>query len=349
MDVLTALRPESDYSMAQLQAILAAWVLTSLVESKRKISTVNGTVAEADYEKSSIYALLYSLYRSVGMVRSERGERYEFTFNTWGYSWPREWNGGVNPTVAATDPERFGKNAYTGLFEFEPLRRYVDAREGRVHVVEMGCGTGAGANHICRKVLPNCTYEAIDMQQAAIETCRRRFVPSLAGRLVATRANCTQLPLADQQADIVVVCETHVTEVGGQVTPEDQQFFRSAQRILKPGGFLVWGNAIPDDTWAPCFGFLESLGVKLIEARDVTAQAVAAREEDRLRVAAYVEQLCDKFIGFKIPVLGGRRRRQAEFALKNFYRDPGTDLFEHMKRRSDTYKVVLLQKAEQRS
>src|SRR6266545_3516743 len=143
MDILTTLGTKSVYSMPRLQIILGAWVLSTLIERRKRISTSNGHVSEEDYDKRSIYSLLYSLYRSVGVVRSKTGEPYEFTFNTWGYVWPLQW--GQSPT-RSTDPQRFGKNAYTGLFEFAPVKEYVRKHDGRVHVLEMGCGTGAGAH-----------------------------------------------------------------------------------------------------------------------------------------------------------------------------------------------------------
>jgi SAM-dependent methyltransferase len=342
MDVLTTLDANSDYSTTALQLILGAWVLSTPLERKKAISTENGDISEDDYNKRSVYSLLYSLYRSMGVVRNASGEPYELTFNTWGYAWPAGWGG--SPTTAS-DPQRFGKNAYTGLLGFEPVKDYVREREGRVHVVEMGCGTGAGANHICQNVLPKCTYEAVDMQRAAIQTCKRKFVPGLGGRLVATHADCTQMSIVKEVADIVAVCETHVTEMKGQVTAEDALFFGKAYRALKPGGFLVWGNAIPDSTWQPCFDHLESVGMRLVEARDVTLDAIAARDEDRARVTAYVEQCLQKFYGFRIPFFGRKKRLEARLAMENFYRNPGTNLYANMKDRTDTYKVVLFQKA----
>src|SRR5262245_46711717 len=170
MDIFTRLNEKTDYSTAKLQLILGAWVLSTLFERTGKVCAKSGDVSEDDYDKQSIYSLLYSLYRSVGVVRSDTGEPYELTFNTWGYAWPDEW--GESPTKP-TDPERFGKNAYTGLFQFEPVKAHIRERSGRVHVVEMGCGTGAGAHHVCQNVLPGCTYEAVDMQLAAIRTCLR--------------------------------------------------------------------------------------------------------------------------------------------------------------------------------
>jgi len=341
MDVLKALNEKTEYSPAALQLILGAWVLSTPFEKKKAICLETGDVAEDDYDKQSIYSLLYALYRFVGEVESENGEPYELTFNTWGYAWPAGWG---TPPTPPTDPQRFGKNAYTGLYQFEPLKEYVKARDGRVHVVEMGCGTGAGAHHVCKNVLPDCTYEAVDMQLAAIRTCRRKFVPELGGRLVATHANATQLSVPSASADIVAVCETHVTEHAGMVTAEDERFFKTAERILKPGGYMVWGNAIPDSTWQPCFDYLASIGVRVIEQRDVTREAVQARDEDAGRVRSYVQQCIDRFAGFRIPVLGAKKRLEARLAMENFYRNPGTNMYRTLKDGTDSYRVVLLQK-----
>jgi ubiquinone/menaquinone biosynthesis C-methylase UbiE len=341
MDILTALDREADYSKTQLQFILGAWVLSTLVEKKKKISLTDGDVDEADYDKRSLYSLLYALYRSMGQVRSETGERYEFTFNTWGYAWPKAW--GESP-VAKTDPQRYGKNAYAGLYHFDAVKKYVAERDGKVHVVEMGCGTGAGAHLVCSKVLPKCTYEAVDMQFAAIQTCKRKFVPELGGRLVGTCSDATKLKTKDGVADFVAVNETHVTEYPGRTTDEDRKFFETAYRLLKPGGYLVWGNAIPDSTWKPCFELLESIGMKVKEQCDVTKEAVVARDEDKARIDTYVDQCVKTFFGFRIPVLGRRKREEADLALKNFARNPGTRLYENMVDGTDSYRVVLVQK-----
>jgi SAM-dependent methyltransferase len=322
--------------------ILAAWVMSGAFSRKKsKVHDTNGDVAEDDYTKQSIYSLLYALYRTVGKVASESGEKYEFTFNTWGYAWPDAWGG--LPTPAA-DPQRFGKNAYTGLYQFELVQDYIRARDGKVHVVELGCGTGAGAHHICKNVLPNCTYQAVDMQRAAIETCNRSFVPELDGRLVATHGDVTKLPLDPATADIVAICETHITEHPGVVTPEDESFFGVVHRTLKPGGFLVWGNAIPDATWQPCFQHLEKIGMRQVGVHNVTAEAIKARDEDHARVELYVESVLNRFFGFKIPFVGRRRRREAELALKNFYRHPGTNLYDTMVDGTDSYRVAAFQK-----
>lgn len=341
MDILKALSEERAYSMTELQGIVAAWVLTGAFESTSSVSTDDGHVDEADYTKQSVYSLLYSMFRSVGTVKSELGIPFQFEFNTWGYAWPEAW--GPAPT-RADEPQRFGKNAYTGLLHFDAIQALVAERGGHVHIVEMGCGTGAGANHICTEVLPKCTYEAVDMQQAGVDTCRAQFAPRHRGRLVATRADATNLPIGDEVADIVLVNETHVTDQGEVMTEEDRKFFRSARRILKPGGYLCWGNAIPDIAWQPCFDFMRSIGIEVLEVVDVTDEAVRARDEDAPRIAAYIEQALDKFHGFRVPVYGPRKRLEAAVAMKNLCRDPGTRLYDDMVTHADTYKVVLARK-----
>ena len=344
MDILTALSNNTNYSPRQLQLIIGAWVMTGLIPQKKKISLENGDVAEGDYDKRSIYALLYSLYHAMGDVKSDQGVDYEMTFNTWGYSWPPEWGEFIIPS---TEPQRFGMAAYLGLFAFPQVREYIKARNGKVHVAEMGCGTGAGADLICSKLLKDCTYEAIDMQKAAIETCKRKFVPNHGGRLVATCGDATKVATQTQPgtADFVAVCETHVTEMPGVATEEDRRFFATAHRLLKPGGYLVWGNAIPESTWKPCFDVLESVGLKVEDVRDVTKNAIKARDDDARRAEALVQHCLDSYYGFKIPILGHKKRIEAEAAIKNFYRHPGTNLYRNMQVGIDTYKVVCAHKA----
>jgi ubiquinone/menaquinone biosynthesis C-methylase UbiE len=341
MDILTSLNSGSDYSKTQLEFIIGAWVMSQVIEKKSKILTGDGHVEESDYDKASLYALLYPLYRAVGELKVANGESFEMTFNTWGYAWPEAW--GKSP-ISDTDPQRFGKNAYAGLYEAAAVKARLKEARGKVHIVEMGCGTGAGAHLICSKILPECTYEAVDMQSAAIATCNRKFVGELRGRLKATCADATSLNIKDGTADIVAVNETHVTEVSGVVTNEDERFFKTALRILKPGGFLVWGNAIPTPTWKACFDYLGSIGLKQTEARDVTKEAVAARDQDEPRVEQFVKHCLDSFWGFRIPVLGPRRRYEAERAVKNFYRNPGTRLYTNMKDGTDTYMASCFQK-----
>jgi hypothetical protein len=63
------------------------------------------------------------------------------------------------------------------------------------------------------------------MQRAAIDTCNRKFVPKHNGRLTAVHADATELTLDEGSADVVAICETHVTEHAAQVSDEDRALF----------------------------------------------------------------------------------------------------------------------------
>ena len=84
--------------------------------------------------------------------------------------------------------------------------------------------------------------------------------------------------------------------------------------------------------------------MKLVEVRDVTSDAVRARDEDRSRVDSFVDFALARFPAFRFPLFGSKKRQQAEVAMKNFYRNPGTNLYEKMRNGTDSYKVVALQK-----
>lgn len=172
----------------------------------------SGDIEDEDYSQGSIYAIFYTLYKTTELT-SNHGIKYFFTFNTWGFL-PHTIDekvsgGGVlgdlkknnNGALAhydfqtrfpEKDPERFGKSAYASLVTQKSALEYMrvknvgvgdgthfDRNEGSqgpkpVEIVEIGCGTGAGANLISRHIVKNSNYLALDMQKAAVNTCQER-------------------------------------------------------------------------------------------------------------------------------------------------------------------------------
>jgi hypothetical protein len=162
-----------------------------------------------DYNKASIYSILYGLYANAGQVTCGtpcygktadgkpcgqapcEGVDYQFTFNTWGIApspYPPE------------DPQRHGKAAYAGLVNFPEVKEYMKKNGDAPKIVEIGCGTGAGANLITREIIPNAHYVAIDMQKAAIDTCARTTQPALPQRLLPLALRRALLPAASPVA-----------------------------------------------------------------------------------------------------------------------------------------------------
>jgi len=301
---------------------------------------VDGDVENEDYNKGSIYSLLYALYANVGTVQSDLGVPYEFTFNTWGISpspYPRE------------DPQRHGKAAYSGLVHLPAVKTYLAEVTNSPKIVEIGCGTGAGANLITREILKDAEYLALDMQMAAIKTCKKKHgnvtnpnlkcvhVPAGVGNNGNKAVNEKGMPIPDGSIDFVIISETHIADI--DIGPEEVEIFMEIKRILKPGGLFLWGNALPTRCWTKGFDVLESkIGLTRLDSLNHTKGAVIARDEDEARVNAYTSSITAQYPVFQY---SGSRGRTCEHVvdrlIKNFYRHPGTALYLKMVSGFDSY------------
>ena len=107
----------------------------------------------------------------------------------------------------------------------------------------------------------------------------------------------------------------------------------------KPGGIFVWGNALPTKVWFDAYPYLENaLGFSSCGRFNHTASAIVARDEDEPRVNLYVDQAMDSFPVLRMPFGPGKKcRHVCDRLLKNFYRHPGTDLYERMVSGHDSY------------
>jgi len=337
----------------------------------------DGNINEDDYTKQSIYSILYAVYGDVGDIRFH-GEAYQFRFNTWGVGGVYNADGskkgrpdqsvcrdnicnGVNNLKGypATTVQRHGKTAYAGLLNFETVKKFmadIEAEGRMVQIVEIGSGTGAGANELTW-LHPNVKYTAVDMQLRGTKSCRSlhassesRFTadldmvknggkayPTLSAdtRLTCLHANGQELDkhIPDGFADIVLISETHIADV----VPLDQEtknVFRQMHRILKKGGLFVWGNAIPTSIWYNSFHFLQvDLGMTREEVHDVTDNAVDARDEDFSRVEHFVLSARNNYYGLQF---SERCYKAVNRLLLNFYRHPGTALYKRMLVNSNT-------------
>jgi ubiquinone/menaquinone biosynthesis C-methylase UbiE len=288
-----------------------------------------GKVAEEDYEKGSIYALLYAAYRHAGVVEDTYKRPYRFTFNTWGISGTED-----GKPYGPEYPQRHGMTAYHSLATMPAVEEYIK-RKPNAHILEVGCGTGAGADLISRMIHPTTRYTAVDMQKAAIELCVQLHAAHDNPHLSCVHANGKVLPVADRSVDIVLVSETHIAEK--HIGAEEKAIFAEMSRVLIPGGLFVWGNALPTETWHDAEKYLQANGFADCGIANHTARAVVARDEDKARVESFLDQLWDKYPVFGIPQVGPGCRSTLDTVVKNFYRHPGTDLYQRMVVGIDSY------------
>lgn len=99
-------------------------------------------------------------------------------------------------------------------------------------VLDLGCAAGATATWLVRRY--GCTVYAIDIVEDMVKLAKSRFeFEKISDRAIAMRADAQNLELKDAMFDAVIGIETvyHLPDKGA--------FFKSAARVLKPGGQIV--------------------------------------------------------------------------------------------------------------
>lgn len=363
LDVLKGLDSNREHSALEVQGVVTAFCLSpvigSLLDADNEIARAakstggefnvmdHGDIENDEYAQGSIYAVLYAMYKNT--VLSWQGSDYQFTFNTWGIA-PNAQNDpeGIAKPYPESDPQRHGKAAYAALATQPPALAYTEALGDRpLRIVEIGCGTGAGANLITREVHPNAKYLALDMQQAAINTCQAHHAtadnPGLTCQVVPNGVGNTS-PDGDQNSvpgvddasvDFVIISETHIADI--IIGDLEKAIFAEVARILKPGGLFLWGNALPTRVWDEAAAYLPTVGFELAHSKNWTSSAVLARDEDKARVDLALTQLLSPYWAMKLPYFGPRCWHVTERLIANFYRHPGTALYLKMVTGYDSY------------
>nr|QFG74939.1 MAG: methyltransferase domain protein [Megaviridae environmental sample] len=312
----------------EFQLLIFKFAVASIF-NKLKYNKEDGAMKEEEYDKATLYAILYNMYDKLGIVKNDKGKDFQFTFNTWGFYLPDKTG------ITKDEPQFAGMTAYSNYFKYPELASYME--NNKPTIVELGCGTGAGAYHICNNY--DCKYIAIDMQKAAIETLNKIHKhDNLEGRW----KNAQKTEIESNSVDIVIINETHISEMVGVMTDEDKKVFDELIRILKPGGYFCWGNVIPDATWKPCMKYLATK-LSLLNSVDYTKEAILARDLDKERVELYISSIRKHLWLSKIPGSSSFIDK-IMLLLKNFYRDPGTDLYNEMVNGRDTYKQHIYKK-----
>jgi len=292
----------------------------------------DGDIENDDYEQHSIYAILYAMYKNSPDIISPHGVKYQFTFNTWG----------IAPSpYPVEDPQRHGKAAYAALVTQPAAMEYAEKLGKPLEIMEIGCGTGAGANLITREVWPTSKYLALDMQQAAINTCNEIHAtednPGLTCQIVPNGVGNggNKAPREDSSVDFVIISETHIADIA--IGKLEKEIFAEIRRVLKPGGLFLWGNAIPTRVWEEADVALPALGFSQVNSFNHTRGAVIARDEDYERVEGVMAHLLAPYPVMKLPYFGERCHKVGERLIANFYRHPGTALYLKMVTGYDSY------------
>jgi len=233
-----------------------------------------------------------------------------------------------------SDPQLMGKNAYAACTTSTSPRSTSVAR--RQCTSSRWAAARAGRALICSKIIPSAPTKRWTCSRRH-NSCKRKFVPELNGRLVATCGDATSSPsrtlrrLRGGQRD-------HVTEMPAAPPEEDERFFRRRSACLSRAGSWC-GHAIPTHLEA----LLRPLGPSASNDRELRRDqgSVKARDEDKARIDPR-GQLIKTFHASRSHA-GRQASRPGRGRAEELLAQSGTKLYDNMVTHR-TYKVSMFQK-----
>lgn len=117
---------------------------------------------------------------------------------------------------------------YFAAYKADYVRRMVPGDQGRLRILDFGCGIGNGIPHLAAR-FPGAELTGVDVSGDSLELAREAHPQARFERIEGGR-----LPLADASADVAVAaCVFHHIP-----PPEREQWVAELHRVLAPGGRL---------------------------------------------------------------------------------------------------------------
>lgn len=202
---------------------------------------------------------------------------------------------------------RFNSNSVRLVFE---IVGSIDLNDRTI--VDIGCGRGGTvallADTFHSKVI------GIDISPEAIAFCRSTHLNPATHFKVG---DALSVPIDDGCCDAVVNLESsHSYE-------DKLTFLGEVQRILRPGGWLLYADLLSALSWNEARGHLKALGFSTLSDRDINANVLASRNE--------AASNWTKFFGDSSP------------DMANFLGLPGSYIYEQLRTHALEYRILRCQ------
>lgn len=252
-------------------------------------------------------AIWRQFYNAIALLLPDR----QHHFMNWGYLalLPEE---ATRPVNAPTPLQRnmIGLYAHT----------LGDVKLKNKRVLEVGSGRGGGAAWIARTQAP-ASMLGIELAPAAVRLATEAHAG--AKNLQFAQGNALALGLADESMDVVVNVESchHYASMA--------VFLHEVQRVLVPGGHLCLSDYREAHELPALEAELAACGLRVVRARDITANVVAALDADN----AAKEDLLTAHVAW--PLRG---------IMRTFFGNRGTDVHTSFATRKWVYLSWVLRK-----
>jgi phthiocerol/phenolphthiocerol synthesis type-I polyketide synthase E len=177
-------------------------------------------------------------------------------------------------------------------------------------VLDVGCGRG-GTVSVIKQFFEPANDCGVDLAPAAIKFCRATLRhPDVTFEV----GDAERLPFPDDSFDVVTNIESSSTY------PDIHAFYQEVFRVLAPGGYFLYTDALPVGRFAECTDCLRRLGFSLELDRDITPNVLAS---------------CGEVAGYRLDAY----RAQGDRAMSDFLGAPGTQFYDEMKRGEWAYRI----------
>jgi SAM-dependent methyltransferase len=188
----------------------------------------------------------------------------------------------------------------------------VDSRR----VLDVGCGRG-GTAHVLVTFFNPASVSGLDLSTNAIAFCRQAHTDP---RLSFHEGDAEQLPFADASFDIVTNIES------SHSYPHIHRFYSQVHRVLAPGGYFLYTDALSMQQFTSALGYLEHIGFTLERDRDITRNVLLS---------------CDEIAATRVQAFDSRNDQNL---MQNFLGAPGSQVYHEMRSGNWNYRILKLRK-----
>jgi ubiquinone/menaquinone biosynthesis C-methylase UbiE len=187
----------------------------------------------------------------------------------YGYA-PGQEESGNDFTTCREEPERYCLQLYQYVVSALAVQKGGD-------ILEIGSGRGGGARFLKSYLEPR-RMVGVDFSHPAVMLAAK---PQSDGLFFIT-GEADRLPLADQSFDVVVNIES------SHCYRSLEAFVREVKRVMRPRGCFLYADFCQAEKFVARRELLRKAGLSIVREDDITANVVAALEQDQARRQAVI-------------------------------------------------------------
>ncbi|MDQ3898506.1 MAG: methyltransferase domain-containing protein [Actinomycetota bacterium] len=187
--------------------------------------------------------------------------------------------------------------------------------DGR-RVVDVGCGRG-GTIYTLKTFFAPEALMGVDLSTTAVAFDQKAHGDERTSFRVG---DAEELPLPDGSYDIVTNIES------SHSYPNIHRFYTQVSRVLRPGGYFLYTDALSTQQIATSLAYLDHLGFELERNRNITPNVLLS---------------CDEVAASRVQAFDQRNDQQL---MQNFLATPGSQVYDEMRSGRWEYRIFRLRK-----